>query len=163
MIGTQPGLIMTNMDREEIIGILEESFRSVRYARGLNNHQGSLATASPKVMSVVLEYLGSHGYFFVDSYTTGESVGHSLAAATGVPYQRRHVFLDNEDSEEYVQGQLDELVRKALENGSAVGIGHMTREATIDVLYKNVEKMRQEGIELVPVRRLLLEGQTGVN
>ena len=101
--------------------------------------------------------------FSASPNTPSTSVSNSLAAATGVPYQRRHVFLDNEDSEEYVQGQLDELVRKALENGSAVGIGHMTREATIDVLYKNVEKMRQEGIELVPVRRLLLEGQTGVN
>jgi len=108
-------------------------------------------------MESVARYLKQKGLFFVDSYTVASSIGYKVAAKAGVPYAKRDVFLDNENKKEYVQKQFDRLVALAIKKGSAVGIGHMNREATADVLLANYRKLRNQGIEFVLVRDLLVK------
>ncbi len=141
--------INTNMSADEITAILKRSFGQVQGAGGLNNHQGSLATGNTRVMSVVMKYLRSKKLFFIDSVTSPDTVGSRIAKKMHVRYAKRDIFLDNEDNEAYVQSQFDKLIRKALKEGSAVGIGHGTKESTINVLFKNYERVKAQGIEFV--------------
>jgi polysaccharide deacetylase 2 family uncharacterized protein YibQ len=144
----EPNTILTNMDETQITAILKENLKQVP-AKGLNNHQGSLATSNPRVMAVLMQFLRSHRLFFIDSYTSSFSVGHKIADKMKVPYAKRDVFLDNENTEPYVQGQFDKLLNLALKEGTAIGIGHGTKAATIAVLMKNYERTRESGIEFV--------------
>ena len=149
--------IYSGMTAPEIGKILDASFKSVKYASGLNNHQGSAATSDEAAMSAVLRWLKSRNLFFVDSYTMASSLGFKLAARLEVPCQKRDIFLDNENTRDYVQKQLDKLVAVALKKGSAVGIGHINREATFDVLNANYKKLAEQGIAFVLVRDLLVK------
>jgi polysaccharide deacetylase 2 family uncharacterized protein YibQ len=148
--------IYTDMSGPEIAKVLDASLNSVKYARGMNNHQGSRATSDLAAMEAVIRHLKAKGIFFVDSFTAASSVGYKVADRLGVPWRKRDIFLDNENRREYVQKQLDRLVAVALKKGSAVGIGHMNREATIDVLLANYRKLREQGVEFVLVRDLLV-------
>lgn len=150
-----PGTVLVDMTDEEITATLEENLRSLPFCRGLNNHQGSLATTDPRVMETVMRWVRSRGLFFIDSFTSPDSVAYRKAAQHGIPWLRRDVFLDNEDDERYVQLQLNRLIQTALKNGSAVGIGHATREATISVLEANRQRIRDLGLEFVHAKDLL--------
>lgn len=154
-IRLQAGVLLTNMSQQEIIQTLQKSIKSVPYALGMNNHQGSAGTSSKRMMDIVLKYLKTRNFFFLDSYTIASSVGYKEARRIGIPCSKRDVFLDNINTEEAVQKQLNKLVKLALKKGQAVGIGHMTKRATINVLLKNLNKIKKQNIEFVFVKDIL--------
>jgi hypothetical protein len=65
-------------------------------AIGLNNHQGSRATADPRVVRAVLTVVRDRGLFFLDSRTSSASVAESEARSLGISTIARDVFLDDE-------------------------------------------------------------------
>ncbi len=105
-------------------------------AIGLNNHQGSKATADPRVMRTVLAVVKEKGIFFLDSRTTNASVAAREAASMGVPFLARDVFLDDMAAEAAAKGgvpeALDAAWMRALDlaakNGQAIVIGHPRKE-----------------------------------
>lgn len=148
----EPDTLLTGMSRQQIRDRLDRSFASVPGAAGMNNHQGSRATADPVLMQGVLEELKRRGLVFVDSYT-GRSVGPELSRRLGVRFARRDVFLDNDNSPAAIRRQLLELVRVASEQGSAIGIGH-DRPATLEVLRQDLPALKKAGYTLVHVSEL---------
>lgn len=96
----------------------------VPHAMGANNHMGSLFTESRPAMEQVLMVLQAKQFYFIDSYTTAESIGLDQARSMGIPTARRHVFLDNIHDQEKICQQIEQLVKMAKEKGSAIGIGH---------------------------------------
>jgi hypothetical protein len=128
-----PGTITTTMAdaaiRDEVAGDLAE----LPEARGVNNHEGSLATQDPRVMGDIADVLAHDGRFFIDSRTSSASVGESIARERGVPSASRSVFLDDVDNEAAIEARLREAVGDALHNGSAIAIGH-PRPATLEAV-----------------------------
>src|SRR5712692_6775774 len=72
------GAVLTSMSDDEIARATTANVTSVPYARGVNNHMGSRATADERVMRTVLSSLPS-GMYFIDSRTSGASVGLKMA------------------------------------------------------------------------------------
>src|SRR5262249_7680138 len=64
------GAVLTSMSDDEITRTTAAGLQAVPYARGVNNHMGSRATADRRVMESVLDALPA-GMYFVDSRTTG--------------------------------------------------------------------------------------------
>jgi uncharacterized protein len=158
-----PGSIDARMTAEQIQAVLARNIEQVPLARGVNNHMGSKATASPHVVEVILPFLAGRGLFFVDSLTTSASVCREVADRMGISIAVRDVFLDNVLTREYISGQLERLKRLALKNGQAVGVGHFhpLTLRTIEELAPSVEK---EGVEFVFVSELIRrmqDSQTG--
>jgi len=149
------GTILTNMTETEIFKTLEKNFKYIRYARGMNNHQGSLATSHQRTIKSVIKFLKSKNFFFVDSFTSPDSIAWEEAKNSKLLWQKRDVFLDNEDEERYIQLQFNRLIQIALREKIAVGIGHATREATFNVLLANIERTKSLGIEFVWVSEIL--------
>jgi polysaccharide deacetylase 2 family uncharacterized protein YibQ len=123
-------------------------------ALGLNNHMGSRFTRDPRAMRPVLEELAARGLLFLDSRTSGASVGADLARRLGVPSAGRDVFLDNEIDARAIRAQLAELERVASRRGSAIAIGH-PHEATIEALAQFVPEMLGRGMQLVGVSAIV--------
>ena len=67
---------------------------------------------------------------------------------------RRNVFLDNEQERGYILGQLNQAVRMARKNGSAIAICH-PHPATIRTLAAALPELARQGIKLVPVSQLV--------
>jgi hypothetical protein len=148
------GAIFTSQTDEEIAYLLQKHVETLPGIIGVNNHMGSLATADPRVMGVVMSTLAERGLFFLDSRTTAESVARHAAEARGVPFAERSVFLDNERSGDAVAVQLDEAAALAEEEGYAVAIGHVTSDVVATVVAQRREEYRRRGIAFYPLSAL---------
>lgn len=128
---------------------------SVPHAAGVNNHQGSRATASRGTMHWLMRELSRRGTgYFVDSMTTTESVAYPLARAYGIPATKRRVFLDHERGIEPTRMQFRRLLDLARRTGGALAIGHPYPE-TYAVLAEMLPQLAELGVELVPPSRLI--------
>jgi len=141
------GAVLTSMSDAEIARTTAAGLQAVPYARGVNNHMGSRATADRRVMESVLDALPA-GMYFVDSRTTGSSVAAAVARERRIRTATRNVFLDDVANEAAVRQQLRLLAREADAHGVAVGIGHMY-PATVRVLVAEVPVLKRQGFRFV--------------
>lgn len=146
--------LLVAMEADEISGRVSEFMRDIPMAAGANNHMGSEFTEHEEKLRPVLEALKGKGLFFVDSVTTPASAGYRLARELGIRSARRQVFLDNEQSQTYIRGQLIQAVRLARKNGSAIAICH-PHPATIQALAALLPGLEQQGITLVQASKLV--------
>jgi polysaccharide deacetylase 2 family uncharacterized protein YibQ len=147
------GLLMameTGELQERVSGFIQRFPGAV----GANNHMGSEFTEHEEKIAVVLEGLKKNNLFFVDSVTSPESVGLKTAQRLGIKSARRQVFLDNEQVSGYILGQLNQAVRLARKNGSAIAICH-PHPATIAALATALPAVVDQGVRLVPVSQLV--------
>ena len=142
------GIILSQMDEEEILKTVEANLDQIPYVTGVNNHMGSKITANETLMSIVLGPLKERNLFFVDSRTTSKSKAYDVAQTLGIPSAYRHVFLDGENREGYIKGKMIELFRLAQRRGKAIGICHPT-ERTLRVLRENFHLVEKYNIEPV--------------
>ncbi len=147
------GKITLAMSDAEIIAQTKDDLAQVPLAKGLNNHEGSAASADPRVMRDVVGVIKDRGLFFVDSRTSAASVGAQTATAGGVPTASRDVFLDNKEDVAYSESMLEQTVRIAKQRGSAIAIGH-PRATTLEALTHLYAKMQAEGVDFVLVSDL---------
>ncbi|MDD5226232.1 MAG: divergent polysaccharide deacetylase family protein [Candidatus Omnitrophica bacterium] len=148
------GLIVDTMSEEDILSVLAHDLDSVPNHVGVNNHMGSRGTTCPEMMTVILKDLKRRGLFFLDSYTSMESVVPSVARKIDLPILTRGVFLDNEDSKPAILSQLKQLRQVAREKGNAIAIGHY-RTKTLEVLATEIPAMEDEGFEVITLEDML--------
>lgn len=146
--------LSSDMGDSKITATTNELIDQVPYAVGINNHQGSKATADVRLMKDVMSVLKRRGLVFLDSRTSTESVGAQTAAAMGVPTTRNNLFLDNDPSVPAVKERLRQAARIAKKNGSAVAIGHC-RAGTMRALRDMAAEMIDDGIDFVFVTDLM--------
>jgi polysaccharide deacetylase 2 family uncharacterized protein YibQ len=149
-----PGMVTVDMDDEEIARLVREAIASVPGIVGVSNHMGSKVTSDSRAMGIILEVVREHGLFFFDSNTAPASVVPALSRSMGVPFAVNYIFLDNVAEEASVRRQFERLIRRALREGSAIGIGHV-KKATAKVLHDMLPTLPEQGIELVPLSELL--------
>ncbi len=153
-IALGPGGVTVDMRDDEIQRTVAADLATVPAAAGANNHMGSRGTSDPRVMRAVITVLKARHLFFVDSFTSPHSVGAAVAREMHVPTAVRAVFLDNQDDEGYVRGQLQTLIKIAQERGQAIAIGHVGK-VTAQVLQKMLPEFDEAGIRFVPASQLV--------
>ncbi len=142
-----------SMNADEIDRIIKRAISQVPYAVGMNNHMGSEMTSNLEGMRHVMSSLSHSKFFFLDSVTIGNTQAAKAASEFGVPTVRRHIFLDNHQSEEETRNQLNKAVAYARKNGYAIAIGH-PHPSTVRALQKYLPQLPSD-IELVAVSSLL--------
>jgi polysaccharide deacetylase 2 family uncharacterized protein YibQ len=148
------GALLVKMTDAEMLQTLRKDLDSLPYISGVNNHMGSRFSESEHNMRVVMEELKYRGLFFLDSRTSKKTKAFVVAQQLGVPSAERNVFLDNIQSSTAIRGQLKRLIQLARLKGRAIGIAH-PYEVTLGVLKQEIPKLSSEGVELVPVSRLM--------
>jgi uncharacterized protein len=144
----EPLELRSGNTQSQVAAALDGMLETVPHAVGVNNHQGSRATADPALMQALMPALRAKGLFFIDSRTTAATVAYDTAERTGVRAASRKVFLDDTPTREAVLAQLDLAARDALRDGSAIAIGH-PHPATIAALAEGVPGLEARGIRLV--------------
>lgn len=149
-----PGEVKTSMTDAQIVAQVQDDLAQVPLAQGVNNHEGSKASADPRVMRDVMQVLAQHGnLFFIDSRTNAASVGAQIASGAGIPSASRDVFLDNKEDVAYTEGQLREAASIAERTGSAIAIGH-PRATTLEAVRDMIPQLQAQGITFVLVQSL---------
>ena len=140
--------LRVGMNSQQVESALEGMLETVPHAIGVNNHQGSRATADPALMQALMPALRQRGLFFVDSRTDAKTVAYDTAERAGVPAASRKVFLDDVASRDAILKQLALAARDAQRDGFTIAIGH-PRPATIAALAEGVPLLEARGIHLV--------------
>ena len=143
------------MPAQEVAAVVEQFLQNVPDAAGVNNHQGSQATADAALMDELMPVLRDHHLFYVDSRTTAATVAYETAQDFGVPSAFRNVpFLDDVAEVAAVRKQLQLAVRGAREKGQAVAIGH-PHPATLQALREVLPQAQAQGVRLVLASELV--------
>ena len=143
------------MPASEVATMVDQFLQSVPGAAGVNNHQGSQATADAALMDVLMPVLRDRHLFYVDSRTTAATVAYDTAQDFGVHSAFRNVpFLDDVAEVAAVRKQLDMALRGALEKGDAVAIGH-PHPATLQALREVLPQAQARGVRLVPASEVV--------
>jgi polysaccharide deacetylase 2 family uncharacterized protein YibQ len=145
-----PNGLATNQPKEEVLRRLDWDLGRFDGYVGINNHMGSRFTGDAQAMGWVMDELKARGLMFLDSRTIAGSLGAKAAAADGVPYAERDVFLDDEQTAGAVDQQLKEVEAIAKKKGTAIAIGH-PHDVTIAALTSWIASLPQKGIVLVPL------------
>lgn len=148
------GNITTEMSDAQIVAQVQDDLSQVPLASGVNNHEGSRASANARVMHDVIGVLAGRNLFFIDSRTNAASVGETTAREMGVPTARRNVFLDNRADVAYSEAQLLEAASIARQTGSAIAIGH-PRPTTLAALQALLPQLEASGIRFVLAQQLV--------
>lgn len=148
------GAIMASDTDDDVLSKLEDAFGDVRGAAGMNNHMGSLATESTRVMDAVMRYLADNHLYFIDSRTSAKSCAYDRSQAAGIKSGRIDGFIDNSGEADAIEKRLRELADVARKNGRVVVIGH-DRPMTVDVLERILPELEQSGIRFVPATRVI--------
>lgn len=137
-----PGALQSTMAYDEYTSAIRLAIADVPNLVGVNNHMGSLLTKNAERMRWLMQVLSREsGLVYVDSRTTARSAAGQAAREAAVTYLARDVFLDNKREPEYIQARFDELVRRALERGNAIGIAHPHPE-TLAVLRMRLPELK---------------------
>jgi uncharacterized protein len=143
------------MPEQEVASIVDQFLRNVPEVIGVNNHQGSQATADPTLMSELMPVLRERNLFYVDSRTTAATVAFDTAQRDGVRSGFRNVpFLDDVAEVAAVRKQLELALRGAREKGEAIAIGH-PHPATLLALREVLPQAEARGVHLVFVSELV--------
>jgi polysaccharide deacetylase 2 family uncharacterized protein YibQ len=148
-----PGAVLVSMTEDEIRSTVHMALNNVPHSVGVNNHMGSRATTSLRVMTWVMQELSARGVAFLDSRTSINTVAEDAARSQGVPVNRRHIFLDNERTRSAIRAQLDEAIYRSRVEGELVAIGHVAK-VTIEVLEEELPEIKERGVKLVPPTKL---------
>ncbi len=142
------------MSAPEVAALVDHFLQNVPDAAGVNNHQGSQATADAVLMDELMPVLRDRHLFYVDSRTTTATVAYDTAQDFGVRSAFRNVpFLDDVAEVAAVRKQLELALRAAREKGEAVAIGH-PHPATIQALRQVLLQAQAHGVRLVPASEL---------
>jgi len=142
------------MKADQVERDLDSMLETVPHAAGVNNHQGSRATADAKLMGELMSALRRRGLFFVDSRTTAATVAYDAAERAGVLSASRKVFLDDTTNRDAILSQIDLAARDATRDGFAIAIGH-PHPATIAALVEAAPRIEASGVRFVFVSQVV--------
>ncbi|MDF2634654.1 MAG: protein of unknown function YibQ [Pelosinus sp.] len=146
--------VTVNMSDGAIQDMVQKAIQAVPGLMGVNNHQGSRATADRRVMKNVLSVLKSNNLFFVDSRTNSQSIAAETARQMGIQAGENELFLDNTDDVSAVKAKLRIAQEMAAKHGTVTVIGH-ARMNTAVAVREMVPELEAGGIQLVFVSQLL--------
>jgi len=149
-----PNVLLSGVPTDEIRAALMWGLDQFDGFVGINNHMGSRFTSDLEGMKVVMQELRNRELIFLDSVTSGSTMGQLAARQIGVPFIARNIFLDHVDDIDQVRKRLNEVKRLARKQGFAVAIGH-PRDATLQALRPWLETIEDEGFQLVPISALI--------
>jgi polysaccharide deacetylase 2 family uncharacterized protein YibQ len=152
-ISPGPGALLAEMTPDELLAQLETNLAAIPHVSGVNNHMGSrLSTLAPQ-MRQIFSRLKTRGLYYVDSRTTKETVGRQSAERLHLDFAERDIFIDHFQDADFIRRQLRQLVKRAYDQGYAIGIAH-PHPLTLDLIQAELPTLKDK-VNLVPVSKVV--------
>lgn len=151
---SEPAMITVGMTDQEIQQTVTKAIQAIPGVVGVNNHQGSKATADKRVMRTALAVIKANSLFFVDSRTNPQSAAFDLSHQMGLRTGENDVFLDNSSDVGAIKAQIRTAIRLATQYGSITAIGH-ARTNTALAIREMLPEIEAAGVKLVYVSDLV--------
>ena len=148
-----PGALLVSMTPNELKTQLRKDIAAIPFVKGVNNHMGSRMTSLSSKMYQIFTILKEEDLFFIDSKTAPQSLCKPSARLLQIPFAERNIFLDHFQTPEAVNRQINALLRRALKNGRAIGIGH-PHKVTFEVLKERLPEIKSK-VKIVHASKLV--------
>ena len=146
--------LVVGLPKSEIQRRIDKNLSSIPHIQGVNNHMGSKFMESEELLELVMEEIKAKDLYFIDSMTSGASMGSRAASKYGVRSAERDIFLDDASKgSSYVKSQLRQLIKVSQKKGYAIGICHPYPD-TVKALSEMIPEMQEE-VEIASVSTLL--------
>ena len=152
-----PGAIKPEMYSYEIEEIVKENLTEVGPVIGLNNHEGSLITASQSDIGTVLDVCKEKGIIFLDSRTNSESKAKQAALERDMTILERDIFLDNIQDKDEIIAMVNKGLEIADKKGYAIMIGHVWCKDLANILSELYPDLNAQGYEFLTLQELYNE------
>lgn len=153
-----PGAVLVDMQSGQIQRTVRKHLTDIPYVVGATSFQGAMALADGAAMTAVMSELDRARMFWLDARIVPSSVAAERAAEAGVITFRIDQILEapgRRDAEVKALGRLlDDAVKLARRRGYAIVLAHPDR-ASLDVLRREVPKLRRSGVQFEPISTLL--------
>ncbi len=152
-----PNPILSGMDSPTVERIVREALESVPHAIGANIHMGSKASGEEPIITGIMKVMTENSYYFVDSMTASHRLAKKIAEEKGVLCYERDVFLDGQQSKDFVKNRLIEACKIAQKKGHAIAIGHVGIEGgkvTAEAITEMLPYFDENNVRLVFVSEL---------
>lgn len=153
MVNPGPGALLTSMSPDVLISQLNKNLDAVPSVKGVNNHMGSKMTTVSRQLYQIFSVLKKRDLFFIDSFTTADSLCKPSARILNIPFAQRDVFLDHIQENDFIRKQIDRLLHIAYSQGEAVGIAH-PYSVTFEVFREVLPELKKKA-ELVPASEIV--------
>lgn len=147
------GLIPKTWPDDRIAAQLDADLQAVPWVAGIDNHMGSAGRHDGRYMNAIMKEAAHKHVYYIDS-VTDVSVAEKYAELNQVRFARRDVFIDHYRSMRDNEASIERLIKIALKQGRAIGIGH-PRQGTAAAIRAMLPRFRQAGVTIVPVSELL--------
>lgn len=145
---SNPKTLTLKSTPKQISALIQTSRAIVPRAKGANNHQGSLATASAETMRRFLSILRDNDMYFIDSRTSPNSVAYKIAQEMGVPSAYKDMFIDHVPTLEHSREQFLRLYELLNRKNSALMIGH-PHDTTLQAIREAIPTLKKMNVEFV--------------
>ena len=130
--------------------------------KGFNIHIGSGVSRNKKLMTEIYNFANENNLYFLDSRTIVTNATEDACKETHSVYLGRNVFLEADKNRSYsgVCKRLFEGAEIAQNEGYSIVIGHVGAEGgenTANAICDNIEKIKQMGVEIVPLSEIFNE------
>lgn len=125
----------------------------------LINHMGARFTASAVDLAPVMEELGTRGVGYIDDGSSNRSVAGNIANTNNVPFSRADIQLDATLSRAAILEALEDLERRAQQNGSAIGVASAL-PISVRTIAEWGRELDERGFLLVPASALMKDSGT---
>lgn len=153
-----PRSIKDNSSDQDVISILQDGLKQLKYAVGINNHMGSKVMQNKRIVSDILNFTKKNNIFFLNSKTGINDITAEVSSKYKIKYLSRDIFLDNESNKTYIKNQIRKLANISLTRGYAIGIGHVGPQGgtvTAESIKEMIPELTKEGIKFVYVSDLI--------
>ena len=153
---TSPGerYLKPGQDEQTVKDMLDAFITQIPNAIAANNHMGSTATSNRELMTTVLHHLNDRGLYFIDSVTTGKTVGYHLAHTLGYKSIRRNIFLDVPDNTDATLAQrVSDLGKYKGRKEPVIIITHCHNHSKLNALKKFLKQIDEMGVQLTSLSR----------
>lgn len=152
-----PGAIKPEMYSYEIEEIVKSNLSEVGSVIGMNNHEGSLITASQSDIGTVLDVCKEKGLIFLDSRTNSGSKAKQAALERGMTILERDIFLDNIQDRTEIIAMVNKGLEIADKKGYAIMIGHVWCKDLANILSEMYPSLKAQGYSFLTLEELYNE------
>lgn len=152
-----PGAIKPEMYSYEIEEIVKSNLSEVGSVIGMNNHEGSLITASQSDIGTVLDVCKEKGLIFLDSRTNSASKAKQAALERGMTILERDIFLDNIQDRAEIIAMVNKGLEIADKKGYAIMIGHVWCKDLANILSEMYPSLKAQGYSFLTLEELYNE------
>lgn len=145
-----PQTLLTNLQPDQNLSRLLTLLKRGSGYVGVTTTTGARFSSQPEAMRPMMEELNRRGLLYLDARIAPRSVADDVATTLKLPHASATLRLDSDLTAQAIDDVLNQLVKKALQAGKAIGVAQLS-PLMLDRIVQWEKTLSAQGVTLVPL------------